>query len=72
MVRLRQYGETYSKIVGFVKRRPGALFVGMSIVLMVATAVSIATDQKELADTIVQYAFLILVIAIGLEIASLR
>ena len=72
MVRPRQYGETYSRIVRFIKRRPGALLAALSIILMMATAVSIAIDQKELADSIAVYAFLILVVAIGLEIANLR
>jgi hypothetical protein len=39
---------------------------------MMATAVSIAIDQKELADPIAVIAFLFLVVGIGLEIANLR
>jgi hypothetical protein len=69
---MRQYWERYPKIVQlFLKRRPGALFVALSIILMIATAMSIAIDQKELADSIAIYAFLTLIVGIGLEIANM-
>ena len=68
-----QYWKRYLKTVQFFgQRRPGALSVALSLILMMATAVSIATDQKELADSIAVIAFLFLVVGIGLEIANLR
>ncbi len=73
MVQGPQYWERYSKTVQlFTRRRPGALVVALSIILMMTTAVSIAVEQKELADSIAVIAFLFLVIGIGLEIANLR
>jgi FlaA1/EpsC-like NDP-sugar epimerase len=73
MVQGPQYWERYSKTVQFfTQRRPGALFVALSIILMLATALGIAIEQKELADSIAVIAFLFLVVGIGLEIANLR
>lgn len=73
MVQGPQYWERYSKTVQFfARRRPGALFVALSIILMIATAVGIAIEQKGLADSIAVIAFLFLVVGIGLEIAKLR
>jgi hypothetical protein len=73
MIHGRQYWKRYSKTAQlFFKRRPQALFVALSLILMMATAGGIAIDQKELADSIAVIAFLFLVVGIGLEIANLR
>ena len=74
MVEGPQYREIYSKTIRFffTKRRPGALFVALCIILLMATAVSMTLDQKALSDRLAVIAFFFLVVGVGLEIVNLR
>ena len=74
MVEGPQYRETYSKTIrfSFTKKRPGALFVALCIILLMATAVSMTLDQKVLSDRLAVIAFFFLVVGVGLEIVNLR